>query len=82
MIENLNTEELFLTADKFFMMVEDKVRKLKISYIDAVIMLSEELQYDVEDLMKFKLINSTLKDRLKMNGMEEGYLKKESQLPI
>ncbi len=82
MNEEIKPDEIFLNSEKFFKEVEEKVWELDISYIDAVIMVADKFQIDVEDLPKLKLINSTLKDRLKMAGMQEGYLKKESQLPI
>ncbi len=72
----------FLNSEKFFKIVEDIVWELDVTYIEATILACDKLQIDPEDITKLKLINMSLKDRIKNNAMDEGYLKKEAQLPI
>ncbi len=72
----------FLTQDKFWKLVDEKVWELDISYLEATLLVCTEKNIDPEDLGKLKLVNPMLKDRLKLDGMAEGYLKRESRLPI
>ena len=81
MIDELD-EPIFLNADKFFIKVEELSHSLKLTYIDATLRACEYFKVDPEDIYKLKLINISLKDRLHLDGMNEGYLKRESQLPI
>ena len=77
-----NIDEVFLTADKFFHVVEEMVWMDNISYIEATLQACNNFMIDPEDIHKLKLINPVLKDRLKMDAIEEGFLKREAQLPI
>ena len=77
-----NIDEVFLTADKFFHVVEELVWMDNISYIEATIQACTKFLIDPEDINKLKLINPVLKDRLKMDAIEEGFLKREAQLPL
>lgn len=74
--------DIFLNSEKFFKQVESLVREKKMTYIEATIAACTHFQVDPEDLGKLKLVNSSLKDRLHVDGMNEGYLKREAQLPI
>lgn len=81
-METSKIEEMFLSADKFFHIVDELVWRDDISYIEATIKTCSELKIDIEDINKLKLVNPILKDHLKMDATNDGYLKKEAQLPI
>jgi hypothetical protein len=72
----------FLNSEKFFNKVYEFACQYKLTYIDATIKACEYFQIDPEDVCSLKLINASLKDRLHLDGMNEGYLRRESQLPI
>jgi len=82
MTDEVLDTSIFLTADKFFYAVEEYVWDEDITYIEATIKTCEQFQIDLEDVHKLKLINPVLKDRIRMEGTADGYLKREAQLPI
>jgi hypothetical protein len=73
---------IFLTQDKFFYVVEEFVWMEDISYIEATIKACDQFMIEIEDVHKLKLINPILKDKLRMEGTNDGFLKREAQLPI
>lgn len=72
----------FLTADKFYKMIDDLVWEEDISYIEATISICTLLLIDPEDINKLKLVSPILKVKLHTDGMNEGMLRREAQLPI
>jgi hypothetical protein len=73
---------IFLTQEKFFAAIEEYIKENDASYIEATIRTCEKFMVDLEDVHKLKLISPVLKDKLRIEGMDDGYLKRESQLPI
>lgn len=78
----MTSDSPFLNSEKFFKQVDEFTRKFNITYIEATVKACEHFQIDPEDVGKLKLINSSLRDRLHVDGMNEGYLKREAQLPL
>lgn len=77
-----DNQDIFLNSEKFFKKVEELVKLHKYSYLDGTVQACEYFAVDPEDVHKLKLVNAALKDRLQLDGMNEGYLKKQSQLPL
>ena len=75
-------ESIFLTAEKFFKTVDDLVKLNNIGYIESTVKACEKYLIDFEDVTKLKLISPALKDKLRNEGVDDGRLKRESQLPI
>lgn len=70
----------FLTEETFFTKIDSIVKETGLNYIEAVVHFCEENDLEMEEITK--LIGRSLKDRLKVDAMNNGYLKKESCLPI
>ena len=71
---------MFLTDTSFHTLIEKMVNDKKISYLDAVLLYCSENEIDPEDIPK--LLTSNLKDKIKIDAMNEGLMKKTSMLPI
>ena len=70
-----------ITPNKFAMLVEDIVRKKRISYIDAVVLYCTENQIDPSTTKS--MINKNLKEKIAYEAQGLNMLKeKEAQLPI
>jgi len=82
MIEKSELESLFLTAEKFYVYVNNVVVSDDISYIDAVMQVCDTNGIDPEELVKNKLISPLLRSKLHIEAMENGMLKPESTLPM
>ena len=77
-------KEKFMTQAKFSTMVEEVVKNSNglVNYIDAVIVVCDELDIEVDTVNK--LISKPLKDKIKFNAQQLNYVKKTSRgvLPI
>tara|TARA_A100001035_G_scaffold280154_1_gene284312 strand:+ start:2270 stop:2515 length:246 start_codon:yes stop_codon:yes gene_type:complete len=77
-------KDKFMTQAKFSTMVEDVVKNSNglVNYIDAVIVVCDELEIEVDTVNK--LISKPLKDKIKFNAQELNYVKRTSRgvLPI
>tara|TARA_B100000287_G_scaffold196016_1_gene185145 strand:- start:7485 stop:7733 length:249 start_codon:yes stop_codon:yes gene_type:complete len=77
-------KEKFMTQAKFSTMVEEVVKNSDglVNYIDAVIVVCDELDIEVDTVNK--LISKPLKDKIKFNAQELNYVKRTSRgvLPI
>ena len=77
-------KEKFMTQAKFSTMVEEVVKNSNglVNYIDAVIVVCDELDIEVDTVNK--LISKPLKDKIKFNAQELNYVKRTSRgvLPI
>ncbi len=77
-------KDKFMTQAKFSGMVEEIVKNSDglTNYIDAVIVVCENLDIEVETVNK--LISKPLKDKIKFNAQELNYVKRTSRgvLPI
>ena len=70
-----------ITPNKFAMIVEDIVRKKRISYIDAVVLYCTENQIDPATTKS--MINKNLKEKIAYEAQELNMLKeKTAKLPI
>ena len=77
-------KDKFMTQAKFSGMVEEIVKNSDglTNYIDAVIVVCENLDIEVDTVNK--LISKPLKDKIKFNAQELNYVKRTSRgvLPI
>ena len=70
-----------ITPNKFAMLVEDIVRKKRISYIDAVVLYCTENQIDPSTTKS--MINKSLKEKIAYEAQGLNMLKeKTAKLPI
>jgi|TARA_B100000035_G_scaffold313497_1_gene327343 hypothetical protein len=77
-------KDKFMTQAKFSTMVEDVVKNSNglVNYIDAVIVVCDELEIEVDTVNK--LISKPLKDKIKFNAQQLNFVKRTSRgvLPI
>jgi hypothetical protein len=77
-------KDKFMTQTKFSSMVENVVKNSGglVNYIDAVIVVCDELDIEVDTVNK--LISKPLKDKIKFNAQQLNYVKRTSRgvLPI
>ena len=77
-------KEKFMTQEKFSTMVEEVVKNSNglVNYIDAVIVVCDELDIEVDTVNK--LISKPLKDKIKFNAQQLNYVKRTTRgvLPI
>ena len=77
-------KDKFMTQAKFSGMVEEVVKNSDglVNYIDAVIVVCDDLGIEVETVNK--LISKPLKDKIKFNAQQLNYVKRTSRgvLPI
>ena len=77
-------KDKFMTQAKFSAAVEEVVKNSDglVNYIDAVIVVCDDLDIEVETVNK--LISKPLKDKIKINAQQLNYVKKTSRgvLPI
>jgi|TARA_Y100001973_G_C5196632_1_gene334718 hypothetical protein len=77
-------KEKFMTQAKFSTMVEEVVKNSNglVNYIDAVIVVCDELDIEVDTVNK--LISKPLKDKIKFNAQQLNYVKRTTRgvLPI
>ena len=72
-------ESNFLSKKRFSKMVEDTVRKMSMSYMDAVVYLCDENTIEVDDVKKY--LSSSIKDRIEAEAMNLNFLEKSHRLP-
>lgn len=65
-------EELMMTKKRFGMMVEEVVRDLSLSYMDAILYLCEKYNIDPEDTKKY--ISPVIKDKLEADAIRLNFL--------
>ena len=77
-------QDKFMTQSKFSSLVEDVVKNSNglVNYIDAVVVVCDEYEIEVETVNK--LISRPLKDKIKYNAQQLNYAKKTSRgvLPL
>ena len=83
-LEQLSTglakNEMFKTANEFSLHIEQMVRNSKMTYMDAVLEYCKENYLDPQDISK--LINKSLRDKIKVNATELNYFPKQATLDI
>jgi len=70
----------FRSPNEFSLYIEEKVIKEKIGYMDAIISYCSEIDIDIETISK--LINQSLKDKIRLEAEEQNYIKKQAKLPL
>ena len=70
----------FRSPNEFSLYIEEKVIKESIGYMDAIINYCAEIDIDIESISK--LINQSLKDKIRVEAEEFNYLKKQAKLPL
>lgn len=74
-------EENILTRKKFSGMIEDTVVRTKLSYMDAILHLCEELTLDPLDVGR--LVSPLIKDKIEMECVDLNLIKTDTGvLPI
>ena len=77
-------EDKFMTEDKFSFLVENVVKNNNglINYIEAVLIVCEEMEIELEKISK--LISDSLKSKLKVDAEKMNYMNKQIKgvLPI
>lgn len=74
----MTLEEQFLNKPKFSKLVEETVLTKKLSYMDAIIWLSEEHSIELEDIRKF--ISPIIKDKLEAEARKLNFLPRTNEL--
>ena len=72
-------ESNFLSKKRFSKMVEDTVRKMSMSYMDAVVYLCEENAIEIDDVKKY--LSVSIKERIEGEAMNLNFLEKSQPLP-
>ena len=72
-------ESNFLSKKRFSKMVEDTVRKMSMSYMDAVVYLCDENTIEIDDVKKY--LSVSIKERIEGEAMNLNYLEKSHPLP-
>lgn len=70
----------FRSSNEFSLYIEEKVVRDKIGYMDAIISYCTEVDIDIESISK--LINQSLKDKIRVEAEEANYIKKQARLPL
>jgi len=70
----------FRSPNEFSLYIEQKVINEKIGYMDAIISYCSEVDIDIETISK--LINNSLKERIRTEAEEFNYIKKRGKLPL
>jgi hypothetical protein len=82
--ENLNDvlviTKKFRSPNEFSLYIEERVIREKIGYMDAVISYCTEVDIDIESISK--LINQSLRDKIRTEAEEQNFLKKRGKLPL
>lgn len=73
-------EEAFLTKQKFSKLVEYTTHTLNISYMDAIIHLSDEHKIELEDIKKY--LSVVIKNKVEAEARCLNFLPKETALPF
>ena len=71
---------MFLNQVTFQEAIENNAKAKRINFLESVIDYCNNNEIDPEDIAP--LISSNLKDKIRQNAMDNGYMKKTAQLPI
>lgn len=71
-------ENQFLTKTKFTKLVEETVKELSMTYMDAILYLCDKNQLEPEDMKKF--VSPIIKDKLEAEAMQLNFLPKQNTL--
>lgn len=70
----------FLTEEKLIAELEEIIYMEDVNYIEAILTYCDRYKLDVEDVKS--IIGPTLKERIRVDAMNAGLLKKEAVLPF
>lgn len=68
----------FMNRTKFTKIIEQKVKELNLSYIEAVVETCEMTSIDPQDVKKF--ISPLIKEKIEVEARNLNYLPKQNQL--
>ena len=72
------TETDFMNRSKFTKIIEQKVKELNLSYIEAVVETCEMTSIDPQDVKKF--ISPLIKEKIEVEARNLNYLPKQNEL--
>ena len=72
----------FMNSAKFAVEIEKLVKKVKINYIDAIILFCDENSIELDSITK--LISKPLKEKIKWDAQQLNFMKKttRAKLPL
>jgi hypothetical protein len=70
----------FRSSNEFSLYIEEKVFAEKLGYMDAVISYCKEMDIEIESISK--LVNQSLKDKIRVEAEDANFLKKTASLPF
>lgn len=74
----MKLDGLMLTKNKFSKMVEETVRFKSTSYMDAILMICEENNIEIDDIKKF--ISPVIKNKLEVEAQKLNFIPKNNSL--
>lgn len=69
-----------MTTKKFSMIIEETAKEKRIGYMDAIVWWCEENQMEIETAAK--LLNSLIKDKIRVEAEDLNFLEKSARLPV
>ena len=69
-----------MTQSSFQEAIEGKVKFKRLTYMESVIEFCKENDIDLEDIGS--LVSSNLRDKIRQDAMNNGFMKKTAVLPI
>jgi hypothetical protein len=73
-------DKQFLTKTQFSKLIEDVVLARHVSYMDAVLMVCEKHDIDVQEVRRF--ISPSIKDKLEAEARRLNFLPRMNTLPV
>lgn len=80
MQEAAQQDKPFLNQTSFQLMLEENVRDSGITYIEAILEFCENNDMEFDQVKK--LLTSNLKDKIKIDAIRDGMMRRESVLPL
>jgi hypothetical protein len=77
---NITLPNMFENAKQFSLYIEKVVQEKRMTHMDAVLEYCKENYLDPQDISK--LINKSLRDKIKVNATELNYFPKQATLDI
>ena len=74
----MKLEDQFLTKSKFTKLIQGTVAEMKIPYMDAILLVCEKNDIEIDDIRKF--ISPVIKDKLEAEAMDLNFLPKKNCL--
>ena len=74
----MKLEDQFLTKSKFTKLIQGTVAEMKIPYMDAILLVCEKNDIEIDDVKKF--ISPVIKDKLEAEAMDLNFLPKKNSI--